>query len=149
MKEKAVFLLNENKISIVKVLSVLIKSHYVIKPKQHHYTSLEADEFWTYVGEKKNRVWLIYACDRESGETVSFVWGKRDLTTAMILRKKLLAFGVSYDRICTDNWESFIIAFQEDNHIIGKKHTVGIEGNNCRLRLRIRRAFRFCLYIHV
>jgi transposase-like protein len=92
-------------ISIVKVLSVLIKSHYVIKPKQHHYTSLEVDEFWTYVGEKKNRVWLIYACDRESGETVSFVWGKRDLTTAMKLRKKLLAFGVSYDRICTDNRE--------------------------------------------
>ncbi|MDR0711370.1 MAG: IS1 family transposase, partial [Prevotellaceae bacterium] len=25
---------------------------------------------------------------------------------------------------------------------IGKKHTVGIEGNNCRLRHRIRRAFR-------
>jgi IS1 family transposase len=94
------------------------------------------DEFWTYVGEKKNKVWLIYAYDRESGEIVSFVWGKRDLKTARKLRKRLLASRISYDRICTDNWESFIIA------ITGKYCTVGIEGNNCRLRHRIRRAFR-------
>ncbi|MDR2086630.1 MAG: IS1 family transposase, partial [Dysgonamonadaceae bacterium] len=39
------------------------------------------DEFWTYVGEKKNKVCLIYAYDRECGEIVSFVWGKRDLKT--------------------------------------------------------------------
>ncbi|MDR1443272.1 MAG: IS1 family transposase, partial [Treponema sp.] len=30
----------------------------------------------------------------------------------------------------------------EDHHLVGKKHTVGIEGNNCRLRHRIRRVFR-------
>ncbi|MDR2410570.1 MAG: IS1 family transposase [Bacteroidales bacterium] len=129
-------------VSIVKVLSVLAKSCYVIKPKRRHYTSLEVDEFWTYVGKKKNKLWLIYAYDRESGEIVSFVWGKRDVKTVKKLRKKLRATGIGYDRICTDNWESFIIVFKEDNHIIGKKHTLGIEGNNCRLRHRIRRAFR-------
>jgi hypothetical protein len=32
-------------------------------------------------------------------------------------------------------------AFTEDNHDTGKEYTVGIEGNNCRLRHRIRRAF--------
>jgi hypothetical protein len=36
-------------ISIVKVLSALIKSSYAIKPKCHQYASLEVDEFWTYV----------------------------------------------------------------------------------------------------
>ncbi|MDR1929181.1 MAG: IS1 family transposase, partial [Treponema sp.] len=39
--------------------------------------------------------------------------------------------GITYDRIATD-----------DCHDVGKEHTVGIEGNNCRLRHRIRRAFR-------
>ena len=48
-------------VSIGKVLSVLTKSNYVIRPKQTHYDSLEADELWTYAGEKKNKVWLIYA----------------------------------------------------------------------------------------
>ena len=90
----------------------------------------------------ENKVWLIDAYDRESGETVSFLWGKRDLKTAAILRKKLLASGIGYNHICTDNWESFIIAFRSDNHITGKKHTVDIEWNNFRLRHRVRRAFR-------
>ncbi|MDR2774139.1 MAG: hypothetical protein LBC19_05260 [Tannerella sp.] len=31
--------------SIVKVLSVLVKSYYAIKPKRQHYTSLEVNEF--------------------------------------------------------------------------------------------------------
>ncbi|MDR2793384.1 MAG: hypothetical protein LBB61_06930 [Treponema sp.] len=33
-------------------------------------------------------------------------------------------------------------AASEDNHDTGKKHTLDIEGNNCRLRRRIRRVFR-------
>ena len=129
-------------ISINKVLSVLIKSTHTIKPQQSHYDYLEVDEFWTYVGNKGNKVWLIYAYHRSTGEIVGFVWGKRDLKTAKQLRKKLAQSGVSYEYICTDNWDSFINAFRADNHLIGKHYTVGIEGNNCRLRHRIRRAFR-------
>jgi len=69
-------------ISIKKVLSVLVKFTHTIKPKQSHYDALEVDEFWTYVGNKKNKVWLIYAYHRASGEIVAFVWGKRNLKTA-------------------------------------------------------------------
>jgi len=129
-------------ISINKVLSVLVKSTHTIKPQQSHYDYLEVDEFWTYVGNKGNKVWLIYAYHRSTGEIVGFVWGNRDLKTAKKLRKKLAQLGVSYDYICTDNWDSFLTAFKADNHLIGKDYTVGIEGNNCRLRHRIRRAFR-------
>jgi hypothetical protein len=50
--------------------------------------------------------------------------------------------GITFDTVYTDNWNSFIAVFQTDNHIIGKENTKGIEGNNCRLRHRIRRAFR-------
>jgi hypothetical protein len=50
-------------ISITKVLKVL-KSTDRIKPKQSHYDCLETDEFWTYVGKKKNKVWLIYTYHR-------------------------------------------------------------------------------------
>jgi transposase-like protein len=39
-------------VSIRKVLSVLRKSNCVIRPKQSHYDSIEADEFWRHVGEK-------------------------------------------------------------------------------------------------
>ncbi|MDR0566668.1 MAG: IS1 family transposase, partial [Prevotellaceae bacterium] len=103
---------------------------------------LEVDEFWTYVGEKKNKVWLIYAYHRSTGEIVAFVWGKRNFETAKKLRDELSSLGLSFDTIYTDNWESFNRAFSGDNHVKGKKNTVGIEGNNCRLRHRIGRAFR-------
>jgi transposase-like protein/transposase len=69
-------------ISITKVLKVLKSTKYQIKPKQTHYDCLEIDEFWTHVGKKKNKVWLIYAYHRGNGEIVAYVWGKRDLTTA-------------------------------------------------------------------
>ena len=102
---------------------------------------MEVDEFWTYVGNKSNKVWLIYAYHRESGEIVSYVWGKRNLKTAKLLRKKLSDTGITFDCIYCDDWQSFSGAFSTDNHLIGKTNTAGIESNNCRLRHRIRRAF--------
>ncbi len=48
-------------ISMGKVLDSLIKLKLVSQPKQSHYDELEVDEFWSYVGEKSNKVWLIYA----------------------------------------------------------------------------------------
>jgi IS1 family transposase len=129
-------------VSIKKVLSVLVHSRHMIRPKQPYYECLEVDEFWTYVQKKSRKVWLIYAYHRETGEIVAFVWGKRDLKTANELKKKLSDSGVSYGSIATDDWNSFVTAFKDQNHLIGKRYTVDIEGNNCRLRHRIRRAFR-------
>jgi IS1 family transposase len=87
-------------------------------------------------------VWLISAYHRETGEIVAFVRVKRDLKTAKGLKKKLSDFGVNYGRVATDDRDSFISTFSEGNHLAGKEYTVGIEGNNCRLRHHIRRAFR-------
>ncbi|MDR1302153.1 MAG: IS1 family transposase [Treponema sp.] len=130
------------RISITKVLKILKSAKYKITPKFSHYDYLEIDEFWTYVGKKKNKVWLIYAYHRESGEIVAYVWGKRDIKTAQKLRKRIKRLGISYERTATDGWDSFLATFGGDAHLIGKKYTVGIEGNNCRMRHRIRRAFR-------
>jgi hypothetical protein len=76
------------KISIKKVLSVPVHSRHLIQPKQQYYGCLEMDEFWIYAGKKSNRVWLIYAYHRETGEIVSFAREKRDLKTARKLKKK-------------------------------------------------------------
>ena len=107
-------------VSIGKVLSTIGSSVYKIAPKKRYYERLEVDEFWTYVYRKKRKVWLIYAYDRATNEQLT----------------------VSYDSISMDNWDSFITAFKLDHKRVGKSHTVGIEGNNCRLRHRLRRAVR-------
>ena len=130
------------KVSIGKVLSTIGSSIYKIVPKKRYYERLEVDEFWTYVYRKKRKVWLIYAYDRATNEIVAYVWGKRDLKTAQKLRARLKQLKVSYGSISMDNWDSFITAFKPDNKRVGKQHTVGIEGNNCRLRHRLRRSVR-------
>ncbi|MDR3171840.1 MAG: hypothetical protein LBU17_09480 [Treponema sp.] len=38
----------------------------------------------------------------------------------------------AYDRIATDDWQSFVSTFTKMEHDIGKKYTVGIEGNPTR-----------------
>ena len=57
------------------------RSEHEIKPTQKHYDVLQVDEFHTFVGHKKNKVWLIYAHHQKTGQIVAFVWGKRDLKT--------------------------------------------------------------------
>jgi IS1 family transposase len=59
---------------------------------------------------------------------VAYVWGKRDLKTAKRLKEKLLKLGISFGCVCRDDWQRFITAFKEDNHVICQSHTVGIEG---------------------
>ena len=129
-------------VSIGKILNTIQGSAYQLPPKRQYYRKLEVDEFWTYVGKKKRKVWLIYAYDRSTGEIVAYVWGKRNLKTAKKLRARLKQLKVDYGYIAMDNWDSFITAFKADNKQVGKQHTVGIEGNNCRIRQRLRRAFR-------
>ena len=62
-----------------------------------------------------NKLWLIYAYHRATGEIVAFVWGKRNTKTAKELRKKLSSLGVSFDTVYSDDWESFKGAFHADN----------------------------------
>ena len=50
---------------------------------------LEVDEFWTYVGNKKNKVWLIYAYHRATGEIVTFVWEN-------VIQRKRISYEKSY-----------------------------------------------------
>jgi IS1 family transposase len=115
-------------ISITKVLKVLKATECRIKPKQTHYDCLETDEFRTYEGKKKNKVWLIYASHRGSGEIVAYEWGKRELKTEQKLRKRIKELGISYDKVATDDWDSFISAFGEDKQVVGKEYRVRKEG---------------------
>ena len=129
-------------ISIGKVLSLLVENKVHPSPKRTEYDVLEIDELWSFVGSKENKVWLIYAYHRESGEIVAWTFGKRNLSTAKKLRRKIKELGVSFGVICMDDWDSFKTAFQDCHCNVGKYWTKGIEGNNCRIRHRIRRAFR-------
>ena len=130
------------KISVNKILSVSTRSDHNIRPEQSRCDGLEVEESWTYAGDRKNKVRLIYACRRETGEIPAHVWGKRNFKTAKKLRDKSDELNVGFDTVYSDARESFLKAFENDNLIVGKKNTIGTEGNNCRSRHGTGRAFR-------
>ena len=41
-----------------KVQKVLKTSQHHVLPEKNHYDALKVDELWTFVGSKKNKVWL-------------------------------------------------------------------------------------------
>ena len=124
-----------------KVQKVLKTSQHHVLPEKNHYDTLEIDEIWTFVGSKKNKVWFIYAYDRGSREIVAYL-GKEEIATVRELEARLNALKVTYGNIAMDKWQSFVEIFCSEKSNPGKKYAVGIEGNNCRLRHRIRRIVR-------
>ncbi len=60
----------------------------VISPKLKHYKSVQIDEHWSYVQQKKKKKrWLIYAYAPESDEVLAYVIGNRDIKTVKKLYK--------------------------------------------------------------
>jgi hypothetical protein len=70
--------------------------------------------------------------------------GSIDKMVALILMYSIIAKKKTANAhwIATDWCESFLSTFGEDEHLVGKKYTVGLEGTNYRMRHRIRRGFR-------
>ncbi|MHB9292250.1 hypothetical protein Holit_01345 [Hollandina sp. SP2] len=84
-------------ISNTRVLKVLKTTRYEINPKQINYDSVKTAEFGTYIGEKKNKIWLIDAKHRENGRNCGVCVGKWDLETAKELSKRIQGLGIRYD----------------------------------------------------
>ena len=102
--------------------------------------SVEMDEFWSYVGNKKNRRWRWYAIDRRSGIVVAWQNGKRDNQTCAKLLAKMDHFSTKSHS--TDDWESYSSLLPVDKHIIGKANTWKIERKNLNFRTHLKRLNR-------
>ena len=78
-------------LSIGFILNWLIKNtdDLHLQPQKKHYGKVQIDELWTYVGDKSNKKWVIYAYAPETDEVLAYVMGKRDKKTVKKLYKKL------------------------------------------------------------
>lgn len=111
-----------------------------LRPKYNAYHLVQIDEQWSYVGNKRKKVWLLYAICKQSGEILAASWGKRDKRNIKALLKKLQGLAINF--YCTDHWQAFAQVLPKDKHIIGKKYTKKIEGINTWFRTRLRRLVR-------
>lgn len=130
-------------VSRYRVLKCLKRSAKQAKYQVRHsyYPSLQIDEFWTYVGKRKEgKVWLLYAYSPEFDEIVAHVTGDRSAKTVDKLYRKLTEIEVG--EFCTDEWQAFQKVLPAEKHQVGKEYTKHIEGVNTSFRARNRRMVR-------
>ena len=100
----------------------------------------EADEFWSYVGNKKNQRWTWYALERESGIILAWHNGRRTDDSCEALINKLSNFPI--EKYFTDGWESYSKFISSDQHVVSKSNTWKIERKNLNFRTHIKRLNR-------
>ena len=100
----------------------------------------EADEFWSYVGDKSQQRWTWYALEHETGMVLAHQHGKRTDAMCEQLLKKLQVFPIRL--YYTDNWQSYAKYIPPSQHWIGKANTWKIERTNLNLRTHLKRLHR-------
>jgi IS1 family transposase len=101
---------------------------------------LEIDEQWSFVGRKKQQNWLWYGLNRQSGEIVAFVLGRRTDSSCKKLIQKLAPCQIQ--NFYTDHWKSYPKFLNAEQHHIGKEGTQNIERKNLNFRTHLKRLQR-------
>ena len=126
--------------SWLKPESVEVEIVRVEQPVEARIDESELDEMWSYVGKKTNPRWLWHAIDRQSGQVLAYVFGRRKDQVFLQLKKLLEPFGIK--RYCTDGWGTYQRHLPLESHEIGKRKTQRIERKHLNLRTRIKRLTR-------
>ena len=116
-------------------ISKAFENHAIINGKE-----VESDEMWSFVGRKSDQIWLWHAIDRESGEILAYVLGRRKDEVFLELKSLLEPFGIT--RYYTDDWGAYERHLDSETHVIGKRNTQKIERKHLTLRTRIKRLAR-------
>lgn len=73
--------------------------------KKGNVEESELDEMWSYVSKKGNPRWLWHAIDRQTGQVLAYVFGRRNDEAFLQVKRLLEPFGIK--RFCTDKWGAY------------------------------------------
>jgi insertion element IS1 protein InsB len=106
---------------------------------------LKMDEMWSFYHDKTHEIWLWWAIDHESGETIAFWFGTREhehLDKLLELLKPL-----NLGKVYTDGNYAYYERFSSEVLVVTKKNTQKIERNHLSLRTwstrLVRKGIRF------
>jgi insertion element IS1 protein InsB len=107
----------------------------------------EADELWSFVGEKANKQWLWVALDRATRQIVALFIGDRSAAGALGLWQALPERYRQQATFHTDDWDAYkrIIPAHQHRFSQQKKDTNHAERFFCTLRHRCSRLVRLSL----
>ncbi len=100
----------------------------------------EVDELWSFVGHKKNVVWITYAIERETKKVIGFYVGGKSKLTIKPLVDTLLSLRPR--RIYTDRLNIYPSLIPGRIHKVFQYCTNTIERMNLTLRTHIKRLAR-------
>ena len=103
---------------------------------------VEADEMWSFVGNKDNKQWIWIALDVGTRQVIAFHVGQRDRDAARQLWQKIPGCYREKARFYTDLYEPYVGVIPENQHrrvIKQSGLTNHIERFNCTLRQRVSR----------
>jgi insertion element IS1 protein InsB len=131
--------------SYVNGKSRLVEKQVKVMPKKKVRLTIECDELWSFVGDKKRKVWIWLAIDRNTREIVGVHVGSRDKEAALKLWQSLPPVYRQCAVCYTDFWQAYTCVLPKKRHkAVGKDSgkTNHIERFNCTLRQRISRLVR-------
>ena len=107
--------------------------------------TIQCDEMWSFVGNKRNKQWIWLAIDESTKEIVGVFVGKRSRAGARGLWRSLPSVYRQCAVAYTDFWEVYEQVIPSNRHrAVGKEtgQTNCIERFNCTLRQRVSRLVR-------
>ena len=116
-----------------------------VKSKPKGKFTIQCDELWSFVGNKKQKQWVWLAIDKNTGEIVGVFIGDRSQDGAEGLWNSLPPVYRQCAVCYTDFWEAYKTVFPTSRHrAVGKESglTNKIERFNCTLRQRVSRLVR-------
>ena len=114
-------------------------------PKERGKLTVQMDELWSFVDNKKNKQWVWLAIDAETREIMGCYVGDRSRQSAQALWDSLPGIYRQCAKVYTDYWEAYQTVIPRKRHeAVGKESgkTNYIERLNNTLRQRISRLVR-------
>jgi insertion element IS1 protein InsB len=121
-------------------LSQLEPSQTIVRLCQWEDVEAEADEMWSFVGDKSRQRWLWHAIDHHSGAVLAYVLATHEDEAFVKLKSLLESFGIT--QFYTDSWGAYERLLNPAEHTVGKRNTQKIERKHLNLRTRIKRLAR-------
>jgi len=102
--------------------------------------TVELDEFWSFVGKKKNQRWTWLGLTSSTRRIGAVVHGRRtDANCRKLLRKYQNS---RIEQFASDDWQSYQKCVSAERHYIGKDQTQRIERKNLNFRVHLKRLAR-------
>jgi insertion element IS1 protein InsB len=126
------FLLRVSAQAVLNWIRAFAKAHEEKPEPTGRTIVLELDEMWHDLKQKRRKLWIWKALDRETGQLLDWACGRRDQVTLQKMVDRLATWEVNM--FCTDKWGTYASVIPPDKLVQSQATTHDIERKHCRQR---------------